>query len=142
MDKSVKSDPFWSKGLRFECQGSAKCCLSRGGYGYVYLTLSDRKRFARYFKMSTQSFTKKYCEKTDGYFHFKEVAKGCRFLDENRCSVYEARPTQCRTWPFWPENMNARAWNRDVAKFCPGAGKGKLHSAKEIEKILKMEKSV
>eukprot|EP00961_Rhodomonas_salina_P046921 629705-Rhodomonas_salina.2 len=21
------------------------------------------------------------------------------------CSLYEARPKQCRTWPFWPENL-------------------------------------
>jgi len=56
------------------------------------------------------------------------VPTTCRFLDpvtKKRCLVYEARPAQCRTWPFWPENMNARAWDREVVAFCPGVGKGR-----------------
>jgi len=34
-----------------------------------------------------------------------ETKKQCTFLDGNRCSIYEARPTQCKTYPFWPQNM-------------------------------------
>ena len=60
----------------------------------------------------------------------------CVFLKDNKCSVYEGRPTQCRTWPFWPEVMKPKAWRRDVVEFCPGANKGRLYSAKEIEKTL------
>ena len=43
------SGKWWKDGIRFECQGSGKCCLSRGTHGYVYLTLEDRRRFARHF---------------------------------------------------------------------------------------------
>jgi Fe-S-cluster containining protein len=32
----------------------------------------------------------------------------CAFLDGARCTVYEARPTQCRTFPFWKENLRRR----------------------------------
>jgi hypothetical protein len=32
--------------------------------------------------------------------------------------------------------MNARAWDREVAKFCPGVGKGRLYSEGEIESLL------
>ena len=28
---------------------------------------------------------------------------------------------QCRTWPFWPENMSSKAWT-SIAAFCPGVG--------------------
>lgn len=127
---------FYEKGLRFECQGSGKCCTSRGSYGYVYLTLEDRKRFASHFKMRPAAFARKYCDKTEGYFHLKAPGADCQFLEGKRCGVYSARPSQCRTWPFWPENLTARAWTKEVASFCPGVGKGRLHSKKEIEKIM------
>ena len=131
--------PFWDKGIRFECQGSGRCCVSRGGYGYVYLTLEDRRRFAQYFGISTLSFTRRYCAKTDGHFHLKKLEGPCEFLDGKRCGVYEARPTQCRTWPFWPELMNARTWDREVKAFCPGVGKGRLYTRAEIEEQLKQD---
>ena len=126
------------KGLQWTCQGSGKCCVSRGEYGFVYLDLKDRQRFAKYLKISTQKFTSQYCHKTDdGYFHLKQHKNEteCIFLKNNKCGVYQARPTQCRTWPFWPEVLNAKAWKNEVAKFCPGVGKGKTWSAKEVEAI-------
>ncbi len=135
-----KKPTFWSSGIQFECQGSGKCCVSRGQYGYVYLTLNDRKRFAKFLKISTLSFTRKYCSKTDGYFHLKiSKNENCMFLDAKRCSAYEARPTQCRTWPFWPENMNVKVWEKEVKAFCPGIGKGKLYSKEDIEQLLHLD---
>ena len=64
----------------------------------------------------------------------------CIYLSEKKCTVYEARPTQCRTWPFWPENMNAKRWNDNIQSFCPGVGKGKLHSAEFIGKQIEKQK--
>ena len=125
-----------SPGIRFECQGSGKCCTSRGGYGYVYFTLADRKRMARHLGISTAGFTRRYCDKTGGWFHLKNPKGDCVFLEGKRCSVYEGRPAQCRTWPFWPENMNPRAWKQDVASFCPGIGKGRLYTAEEIATLV------
>ncbi len=142
--------PWWKDGIRFECQGSGKCCLSRGTHGYVYLTLEDRRRMARHLGLATAEFTRRFCRKEDGWWHLKPANEAapspdqdvaCRFLEGNRCSVYEARPAQCRTWPFWPENMKAKAWDREVVSFCPGVaagrrGKGRLFSASEIRGLL------
>ncbi len=130
----MKND-FYAKGLRFECTGSGKCCVSHNGYGYVYLTKFDRKRMAKELKLSTLEFTRKYCEKVDGIWKLKGD-QDCIFLKNKRCSVYEGRPTQCRTWPFWPELMNAKTWTEEVATFCPGVNKGNVHEATEIEKVL------
>lgn len=91
---------------------------------------------AKFFGMETQLFTRKYCSKTDGHYHLKSTEGDCQFLKNKKCSVYSARPVQCRTWPFWPENMNAKSWNQEVARFCPGVGKGKIYSQQEIEKML------
>jgi Fe-S-cluster containining protein len=123
--------------VRFACQGSGKCCVSRGAYGYVYVTVEDRRALARHFGLATQAFTRKYCEKDgNGYWTIADFNASCRFLEGKRCGVYEARPTQCRTWPFWPEVMGARAWSREVASYCPGVGKGRTWTRAEIEREL------
>lgn len=129
---------FYEKGLRFQCQGSGNCCTSHGEFGFVFLTIDDRRRFAKHMNISTAAFTRKYCDLKDGVWHLKEDSKNpdCMFLANKRCSVYEARPTQCRTWPFWPEVMNPKSWGKEVASFCPGVGKGQLWSKTEIEKIM------
>ena len=133
---------FYENGLRFECQGSGKCCTSHGEFGHVFLTKEDRQRFAKYLNMRTAEFTKKYCDQLGPIWRLKEEfgKPDCIFLKEKKCSVYEARPTQCRTWPFWPEVMNAKAWKEDVESFCPGVGKGRLWTASEIEEIMETEK--
>ena len=38
------------KGIRFECQGSGNCCVSRGTYGFVYLSKKDIKKLSDGFK--------------------------------------------------------------------------------------------
>ena len=130
------------KGVQFECQGSGKCCTSRGTHGYVYLTLKDRRRLAKFFNILTARFTREYCKKVGGWFVLDESKGDCRFLKGKRCSVYEGRPIQCRTWPFWPEHMSPRAWRREVAVFCPGVGKGRLYSPEEIARLVKETKDI
>jgi len=131
--------PFWHDGIRFECQGSGKCCTSRGEYGYIFLTLEDRRRLARHLGLRTHVFTRRCCAKTRGWFHLKEPEKDCRFLADRRCTVYEARPSQCRYWPFWPENMRAKVWQEEVAAFCPGLGKGHLYTGAEIRRLIRKQ---
>ena len=133
----AKNQNWYKEGLRFQCQGSGKCCVSRGEYGFVYLDDNDRKQMAHHLDLSLTEFTKKYCAKADGYYHLKTSIEQeeCLFLIDNKCDIYAARPTQCRTWPFWPETLNPKSWKKEVAEFCPGIGKGRLYSEKEIETI-------
>ena len=135
-----KGKRFYKNGLRFECQGDGKCCVSRGRYGYVYLSFGDRRRLAAHLKLSLTEFTAKHTRKVDGLYELLYTGKDCPFLQDNRCKVYEARPWQCRTWPFWPENMDATVWEKEVVSWCPGAGKGKVYTADEIELILAKKK--
>jgi Fe-S-cluster containining protein len=131
---------WWSDGVRFQCQGSGKCCVSHGEFGFVYLTGADRKKMAKHLEMTTSGFTRKYCQKTDGVWHLRDgAARACVFLDGKRCSVYEVRPMQCRTWPFWPEVMNAKSWAKEVKAFCPGIGKGPLIKGDEIRAALEAQ---
>ena len=129
-------------GIKFECQGSGNCCVSRGSYGYVYLSKKDIKKLSDNLKVSTKKFVRDYCDKTNGYIHLKELKENqgdCIFLVNKRCSVYKSRPIQCRTWPFWPENMNTKTWNNEISKNCPGIGKGKIISKEKILKQIKID---
>jgi Fe-S-cluster containining protein len=126
---------WWRDGVRFACQGSGRCCVSRGAYGYVYLTLEDRRRLAKALGLTIRQFTRAHCVRTDGLFHLRDDGPECVFLEGSRCGVYEARPTQCRTWPFWPENMTPKRWTA-IAAFCPGVGKGTVIAPADIEHAL------
>jgi hypothetical protein len=137
-----KNKQFYKDGIRFECQGEGRCCVTRGNYGYVYLSFNDRRRLAAHFGVSTAEFTGRFTEKEDGLYLLKYADKDCPFLKQARCEVYAARPWQCRTWPFWPENMESGVWAREVAAWCPGVGKGRLYTATEIEEILLKKKDV
>jgi hypothetical protein len=108
----------------------------------VYLSFGDRRRLAAHQRMSTSEFTALYTRKVDGLHELRYTGRDCPFFQDNRCRVYEARPWQCRTWPFWPENMNSRVWETEVASWCPGAGKGRLYTSEEIENILKKKQDV
>ena len=136
--KSALPKPeWWEAGVKFECQGSGKCCVSRGEYGFVYMTTKDRQRMAKVMGLPLTKFTERFCAKTDGVSHLIDgQGPECVFLVQGKCSVYEGRPDQCRSWPFWPEVMSAKRWKVDVAKFCPGVGKGRVWSADEIRGIL------
>lgn len=73
----------------------------------------------------------------------KEVKAGkhgwdCIMLDRSSvpgkalCKLYQARPTQCRTWPFWQEVVeSAETWDQ-AANGCPGMNTGTLHSGDDI----------
>jgi Fe-S-cluster containining protein len=132
---------WWSEGVHFQCQGSGKCCTSRGEYGFVFLSLEDRRKLAKKLGLTTAAFTRKHCEKYNGAYHLIEDGENpdCMFLEGNRCGVYEARPTQCRTWPFWPEVMNAKTWKKEVLSYCPGVGKGPKISVDVIQKNLQQQ---
>lgn len=111
--------------LRFTCQpGCTKCCDQ---HGYVYLSEDDIRRAAEFVGMSPQAFEEKYIYRTRHQRRFRKPReKQCPFLESNGCSIHPAKPTQCRTFPFWPEIVeNRAAWNR-TARYCPGIGKGEL----------------
>jgi uncharacterized protein len=136
------SKKFWEEGIRFQCQSSGNCCTSHGEYGFVYMTTEDRERMAKVLGIPTKEFTKKYCAPQGGVYVLIEDPKNpdCMFLKNKRCTVYEGRPTQCRTWPFWPEVMNAKAGKKEITSFGPGVGKGELIPVEKIETAMAEQK--
>jgi Fe-S-cluster containining protein len=62
----------------------------------------------------------------------------CVFFDRALgCRVYEDRPRQCRTWPFWRSVVHSSERWCEEAEHCPGMNSGPLHAAQRIELTLR-----
>src|SRR5262245_42123432 len=103
--------PWFSEGLRFKCTECGKCCT--GSPGYVWLTPEDLQALADYLQISVSDFKKRYTRLVEGRHCLTERSPNydCVFLQDNKCKVYGARPKQCRTFPWWIQNLKSpEAW--------------------------------
>ena len=92
------------KGLNFKCTACGKCCT---GKGTVWVSEGEVEKIAKHLKMERQAFEDSYLKETgrDGLYTLKdkEDVLECIFLKEKKCSIYQVRPIQCQTFPWWPE---------------------------------------
>lgn len=135
--KRVAQPPWYADGLCFECMPDCgACCTNHGDYAYIYLEGDDLTRLAGFLGLAADEFSARYTAEDEGQLVLRMDRPDCPFLDGRRCSVYPARPTQCRTFPFWEENLlSAENW-RAVAEFCPGIGRGERHPLPVIRQRL------
>ncbi|TDI36595.1 MAG: YkgJ family cysteine cluster protein [Acidobacteria bacterium] len=131
-------EPVWySNGLRFSCHQCNNCC--RGAQpGWVYVSPAQIVRLERFVELSPVAFKERYLtqdEDKDPVLRLKPNGD-CIFW-ENGCTVYAARPRQCRTFPFWPETLESpEAW-KELRTFCHGVDQGRLYALSEIKSTLK-----
>ncbi len=132
------SGKFYDKGLQFECTGCGRCCT--GAPGFVYLSEEDIVNISNFLKMDKMEFVKKYTFTVkifgENRISLKEKSNyDCIFYRDRRCLIYPARPYQCRSFPFWKNNLKDKeAWLK-LGRECPGIGRGRVYSRDEIEKI-------
>lgn len=131
----MSKQPWYKDGLRFECTGCGDCCT--GAPGYVWVNKAEVTAMASAIDVPVDEFYEKYTRKVGIRYSLIEYSNGdCVFFDNKsrRCNVYEARPRQCRTWPFWNSNIRTEEAWQETCEACPGSGKGKLVSLEEIER--------
>jgi Fe-S-cluster containining protein len=119
--------------LRFQCQRSGNCCRRPG---YVYFSRDDVDRAARYLGLGRGDFVRRHLRAEGGRFVLEVDHAGCRFFDGAGCTIHEAKPLQCRAWPFWPELVRSRSAWRGAAKGCPGIGEGAPISRDALRELL------
>jgi Fe-S-cluster containining protein len=132
--------PFYADGLAFECTRCSNCC--RHDPGYVFLSRKDLDTLCRHTGLNEAQFKEKYCR----VVNFGIIARlsltekrnnDCVFWEGEGCSVYGARPLQCRAFPFWVQNVETRDGWESAAEDCPGMNRGKTHDRAAIEVWLK-----
>lgn len=128
------------RGLRFSCTMCGNCCS--GPEGYVLVSERECAALAARLGLEVAEFVDRYTHVTAHGRSLNEKitpsGHDCVFLDRERvpgkavCGVYKDRPTQCRTWPFWPSVLRDRhTWERSK-RICPGIGKGTLIPVSEV----------
>lgn len=84
-------------------------------------------RLARHLALEAADFERRYVFRTKNLRRLRVPRHAqCTFLKDGGCSVHPAKPTQCRTFPFWPELIDSRAAWHKTGDWCPGIGKGDL----------------
>ncbi len=102
------------------CEGN--CCI--GESGYVWVNKDELRSIAEFLDLNIDDFNDKHIRKIRFKNSLKEIRVDdknyiCEFFDiaTKRCQIYEVRPTQCRTFPFWEHFINNI---KEVKKECPG----------------------
>ena len=131
--------PWYREGLRFACQRCGRCC--RGPTpGHVWVTPAEVERLSRRLGLPIDAFGRRWLRLVDGRLSLIEKANGdCAFYEDGRgCTVYEDRPRQCRTFPFWPATLaSAEAWR--ATSWCRGIGEGRSYERAEIDALARGE---
>lgn len=147
VDAKDESARWYANGLSFSCTQCGNCCT--GAPGYVWVSDIEVDRFAAFLKIDRMTFLKTYCRLIGGRVSLKErrnfrneydcvflkeieIGEGAKKRMKRVCTVYDVRPLQCRTWPFWDGLLaTEEAWNH-AAERCPGMNKGKAYTISEI----------
>lgn len=125
--------------MKFKCQESCggKCCTnSWASASFVFLTRADRIRIEAFKENAIEDWCTRYAFDTTRFAKFKThqwVIKNkngnCPFFKDGKCGIYEIRPIQCKTFPYWPENF---ANQEALKKICPGIGEGDSSKGGEL----------
>ncbi len=131
-----RTTSWHADGLQFSCHQCNNCC--RGAQpGWVYASQQQIERIARFLELGQRTFNKRFLTKDE---NGKPVLRlkpngDCIFWDDG-CTVYPARPRQCRTFPFWRANLETpEAWQA-LKGFCHGIDQGRLYPLSEIQSVL------
>jgi Fe-S-cluster containining protein len=134
--------PWYKDGLQFTCSQCGDCCT--GAPGFVWVNGEEIRALAdEVTGGDIDEFERLYVRKVGIRKSLVEFPNGdCVFFDgeSRKCTVYNARPRQCKTWPFWDSNLETPADWEHTCQVCPGSGQGKLYQLGEIEEQRKQVK--
>jgi len=126
------SKPWYHGGLRFSCTECGDCCRVEG---HVWVDALEIDALARHLGLTLNAFGRSFLRRVGDRLSLVEKANRDCIFWENGCTVYPVRPRQCRTFPFWPDNVADSAGWQSAAEECEGIGQGRLYEPAEIETL-------
>lgn len=107
----------------YDCSKCPGYCCS---YPVIQVTKRDAERIARFFGITLAQAERRFFRADHGYVRLMKRQKDehfgriCQFFDtdERNCTIYEARPSTCRTFPgktcgYWDFLQFERAGQKD-----------------------------
>lgn len=129
---SMTADRWYRDGLPFACTQCGHCCTTEG---YVWVDRREALEIADHLGLTLAELGRRYLRKVGRRNALTDRSDGaCVFWDEG-CTIYPARPGQCRTFPFWKENIASEAAWLETARDCEGIGEGRRYDPAEIEAL-------
>lgn len=136
-----KKPRWYAAGLAFECVGCGGCC-SGPEEGYVWVSDEEVEAIAQTLGLASAQMRRRYVRRVGRRQSLVERRDNhdCIFLKPDgqggkTCAIYDVRPVQCRTWPFWPMNLaNPSAWAK-AGQRCQGINRGRPFTLDEIENL-------
>ena len=135
-DPRDPADPGLTAAVPFTwaCHRSGRCCTA--AHGHVWLRAGELESLAAALALAPEAFRERYtCSVADPRggavrTSLREVAaphgggpgggRCCLLEGANRCRVYEARPRQCRMFPYWKAALSEPLAFERVRSVCPG----------------------
>ena len=116
--------------FRFSCHRCGHCCT--GGEGHVWLEDGESEAMAAALGMDHEAFERLHVRAVPDPREPGRLRRSLREQDEgrggrctllegqNHCSVYDARPAHCSTFPYWPSVMETEDGFEAARGTCPG----------------------
>ncbi len=129
---ALRDDPGLSGVVpfRFDCHRCGHCCT--GGAGHVWVEEGEVAALAARLGLSSEAFAQRHLRRVadpgDGRLRLSlrerehgDAGGRCALLEgANHCSVYDARPAHCRTFPYWPGVLESERGFEAARATCPG----------------------
>ncbi len=132
MERSATRSAWYQEGLQFGCTKCGLCCRREG---YVWVDRRRIRAIARALGLSVEEFGRRYLRRVGSRYSLTEKGEHeCVFWDDG-CRIYPVRPEQCRTFPFWKQNLRTPAEWTLTAGECEGIGQGRLYGSEEIVRL-------
>ena len=112
--------------FRFECKRSGNCCKVTGGYAWVEEHEVEPLAQAAGLEVAVfaEQHLRRVSDPTSGELRTAlrdGEASRCSLLEgSTHCSVYDARPSHCRQFPYWPSVLEESEAYERARSTCPG----------------------
>lgn len=114
----------------FGCNRCGNCCSNQTGF--VWIEPDEIAPMAEKLQMTAEAFARRFVKNVDGRLSLIEESGRCALLaNRTDCSVYEARPRQCRNFPFWLSVLEGGEHYKNARDLCPGIFEAPRRAARE-----------
>ena len=129
--------------VHFQCTKCGKCCGdTKQKTRHILLLKTEAEQIATATSQPTSQFTAKIKDKAPYSYEMKKTKDGkCVFLENNRCTIYSARPLICRFYPFELKIAHSGKHTFLYTLECSGINKGPILSKNYFRKLLRLARA-